>query len=51
MAQEIDTTFHLTIKQGKIEEFKELVEKLSKSVENNDQPHVNLVPLFKPKVD
>jgi len=36
MAQEIDTTLHVTINQGKIEEFKGLVEKMSKAVENNE---------------
>jgi quinol monooxygenase YgiN len=36
MAQEIDTTFHVTINQGKIEEFKGLVEKLTKAVEDNE---------------
>jgi quinol monooxygenase YgiN len=36
MAQQIDTTLHVTIKEGKIEEFKRLVEEMSKAVENNE---------------
>ena len=36
MAQDIHTTLHVTIKEGKIEEFKRLVEDMGKAVENNE---------------
>ena len=36
MAQGVDTTLHVTIKEGKIEEFKRLVEDMGKAVENNE---------------
>jgi quinol monooxygenase YgiN len=36
MAQDIDTTLHVTIKEGKIEEFKRLVADMGKAVENNE---------------
>jgi len=36
MVQGVDTTLHVTIKEGKIEEFKRLVEDMSKAVEINE---------------
>jgi quinol monooxygenase YgiN len=36
MAQEIHTTLYVTIKEGKIEEFKRLIEEMGKAVENNE---------------
>jgi quinol monooxygenase YgiN len=36
MAQDIHTTLYATIKEGKIEEFKRLVEEMGKAVENNE---------------
>ncbi len=36
MAQDIHTTLHVRIKEGKIEEFKRLVEEMGKAVENNE---------------
>ena len=36
MAQGVDTALHVTIKEGKIEEFKRLVEEMGKAVETNE---------------
>ena len=36
MAQGIDTTLNVTIKEGKIEEFKRLVEDMGKAVKDNE---------------
>lgn len=36
MAQGVDTTFNVTIKEGKIEEFKRLVEDMGKAIEDNE---------------
>ena len=36
MAEDIHTSLYVTIKEGKIEEFKRLVEDLGKAVENNE---------------
>ena len=36
MAQDIHTTLHVTVKEGKIKEFTRLVEEMSKAVEDNE---------------
>ena len=36
MAQDIHTTLHVTVKEGKIEEFNRLVEEMCKAVEDNE---------------
>ena len=36
MAQDIHTTLHVTVKEGKIEEFNRLVEEICKAVEDNE---------------
>ena len=36
MAKDIHTTLSVTIKEGKIEEFKTLIEEMGKAVENNE---------------
>lgn len=36
MAKDIHTTLSVTIKEGKIEEFKRLIEEMGKAVENNE---------------
>lgn len=36
MTQDIHTTLYVTIKEGKIEEFKRLIEEMGKAVENNE---------------
>ena len=38
MAQDIHTALHVTIKEGKIEEFKRLVEDMGEAVESRDIP-------------